>query len=368
MILRQLTITNYKNIAEAKISCSPGVNCLVGCNGMGKTNILDAIHYLSFGKSYTNSSDSLVMRHGEEFMMLAGDYVRKGEPLQISIALQNGKRKTMRRDGKEYKRLSQHIGLLPAVMVSPMDWDLIRGAGDERRRLIDSVVSQSCAEYLASLIRYHKALEQRNSMLRQGFRDPILYEAVENILCQDAAFIHQKRTEWIVEFTPIFMRFYQAIAENSEEVCLEYRSHLHDDSMQNLLNANRERDLAIGYTTKGVQRDDIELMLASHPMRRTGSQGQCKTYTIALRLAQYEFLKSVSGVKPILLLDDIFDKLDSHRVENIINVVAGNDFGQIFITDTNREHIDEIINRIKGDHKLMLVQQGVVSDLIPSQS
>ena len=363
MILKELNITNYKNIEEAKIKCSPGVNCFVGNNGMGKTNILDAIYYLSFGKSYTNLNDAMTIRHDAGFMMLSAEYERKGEPVNVSVALQPGKRKTIRRDGKDYKRLSEHIGLLPVVMVSPMDWDLIRGAGEERRRLMDTVISQSSSEYLATLIRYNKTVEQRNSMIRQGYRDPLLYAAVEQMICAAAKFIHQSRKDWISEFSPIFMRYYQAIADNGEVVRLEYCSQLNQQSMEQLLEANRERDFAIGYTTKGTQRDDIELMLGDHSMRRTGSQGQCKTYTIALRLAQYEFLKTVSHVKPILLLDDIFDKLDSHRVENIIKVAAGSEFGQIFVTDTNREHIDEIINRIRGDYKLMNVDHGTISEI-----
>lgn len=359
MILNNLNILNYKNIAEAHLNFSPNVNCLIGNNGMGKTNILDAIYYLSFCKSYVNQSDSSVIRHDEPYMILQGKYRRRDVDEDITLSLQRGKRKVVRRGGKEYERLSQHIGLLPLVMVSPMDWDLIRGSGEERRRFMDQIISQGSKEYLDALIRYNKSLEQRNSMIRQEFRDPLLYETVEHSMCVAATQLHDARAAWVKEFTPIFMHYYNAVAGDEEVVCLKYDSHLNEATMQELLDAGRSRDFALGYTSRGVHRDDLELQLGSHSMRRTGSQGQCKTYTIALRMAQYDFLRKGTPTTPILLLDDIFDKLDAQRVERIVDVVSSDRFGQIFITDTNRTHLDEIMERVHGDHCMFSVANGV---------
>ncbi|MDD2960681.1 MAG: DNA replication and repair protein RecF [Muribaculaceae bacterium] len=363
MILKSISILNYKNIAEARLNFSEKVNCFTGKNGMGKTNLLDAIYYLSFCKSFSNQPDIMTIRYDSDFLMLQGSYTRKGEIEEVSLGIQRGKRKTLKRNGKEYKRLSKHIGLLPVVMVSPMDWDLIRGGSEERRRLIDLIISQSDSEYLAHLIRYNKCLDMRNSMLKQGISDSILYESVENAMSESADSIYILRNKWIQDFAPIFHSYYASISGNSENVKLQYQSQLSDSPMQSLLNSRRAKDAIVGYTTAGIHRDDIELELNDYSMRKVGSQGQCKTYTIALRLAQFDFLKSHSGITPILLLDDIFDKLDSSRVENIISVVSNPTFGQIFITDTDRTHLDEIIKR-SGDYsyKIFTVENGECAD------
>ena len=369
MTLEQLSILNYKNIAEAQLQFSPKVNCLIGNNGMGKTNVLDAIYYLSYCKSFTsNNEHSAAINHDAEFLMLQGRYSRKGSTEEIAMSVQRGKRKTVKRNGKDYKRLSEHIGLLPLVMISPLDWDLIRGGGEERRRLMDQIISQGNRQYLDALMRYNKALEQRNSMIKNGYSDPLLYESVEQVMDSTATVLHQSREDWLKEFSPIFMRYYQAIAGDSEQVRLSYKSHVGEMSMRQLLNANRDRDRIMGYTTRGVHRDDIDLWLGSHPMRKTGSQGQCKTYTIALRMAQFEFLKKYTGTTPVLLLDDIFDKLDEQRVVSIINVVSNNkDFGQIFITDTNRTHLDEIVAMMSGDYAMFGVEGGVITPIASRQ-
>jgi len=361
MILENLTIVNFKNITESQLDFSPNINCLIGNNGMGKTNVLDAIYYLSFVKSCLNVGDQLVMNHSADYMMLRGKYRRGGEPLEIYMAYQKGKRKTLKRDGKEYKRFSQHIGLLPLVMVSPMDWDLIRGSGEERRRLMDQIISQNDSEYLSHLICYNKAIENRNSLIRQGYRDALLFETVEHQIIEAATAIHKARIEWIERFTPIFMHYYAMVSGGAEQVKIELKSHLNDAPMAQVLEQNREKDMVLGYTTHGVHRDDINLLLNGHSMRKVGSQGQCKTYTIALRFAQYDFIKSKSTVMPILLLDDIFDKLDAQRVENIVKVVSDNQFGQIFITDTNRTHLDDIIRTLNNGYKIFVVKDGVCS-------
>ena len=363
MILNNISILNYKNISEANLSFSDKVNCFTGRNGMGKTNLLDAIYYLSFCRSFISQPDAMVVRHDEDFLMLQGKYSRRGETEEISCGIQLGKRKIVKRNGKEYKRLSMHIGLLPAVMVSPLDWDLIKGGSEERRRLMDQIISQSNKEYLSELIRYNKALENRNSMLKQGVTDAILYDSVESVMSDSANYIHNVRTEWIKTFSPIFHDFYSRISGGMEFVSLQYESHLNDAPMLQVLENNRRKDLAVGYTTAGVHRDDMELKLNGYSMRKIGSQGQCKTYTIALRLAQYEFLRQNSGVKPLLLLDDIFDKLDSSRVGNIISVVSDSKFGQIFITDTDRASFDEIIRHTgNGNYKIFTVHDGICEE------
>ena len=358
MKLTHLNIINYKNIAEASLDFAGGVNCLIGDNGMGKTNILDAIYYLSFCRSYTAQTDQSVIRHNEPYLMLQGTYDRREAEEQVTVSLQRGRRKVVRRGGKEYQRLSQHIGLLPVVMISPIDQDLISGPSEERRRLMDQIISQGDSEYLDAIIRHAKAVEQRNSMIRQEMRDPLLYETVEAVIEQAAQVIHQRRKRFVEQFTPIFMRYYNAIAGDSEHVGLNYSSQLTGTTMRELLNASRERDMIIGYTTRGVHRDDMELLLDGYPMRHTASQGQCKTYTLALRLAQFDFLKANLPVNPMLLLDDIFDKLDAHRVERIVEVVSSDRFGQIFITDTNRTHLDHIMQRMAGDHRMFIVSDG----------
>lgn len=364
MTLNTVTIVNYKNIAEARLEFSPKLNCLIGNNGQGKTNVLDAIYYLSMCRSYVQASDnSAVIRHGESYMMLQGGYTRQDSPLDISIALQRGKRKVVRRGGKEYQRLSQHIGLLPVVMVSPMDWDLVQGSGEERRRFMDQIISQNDSEYLEALIRYNKAVEQRNAMIKREMRDPLLYETVEQAIDQHASLIHQRRSQWVEQFLPIFMHYYNAVAGERETVSLHYKSHLNEGTMPEHLSATRERDMILGYTTRGTHRDDLELLLDGYPMRRTGSQGQCKTYTIALRLAQFDFIRDNNPAVPILLLDDIFDKLDASRVERIVDVVSSDRFGQIFITDTNRTHLDEIVARHGGGHCLMHVEDGIITPM-----
>ncbi len=365
MTLEQLTILNYKNIVEAELWFSPKVNCLIGNNGMGKTNVLDAIYYLSYCRSFTSSNEhSAAINHDAQFLMLQGRYSRKGNPEEISLSVQRGKRKTVKRNGKDYKRLSEHMGLLPLVMISPLDTDLIKGGSDERRRLMDQIISQGNRQYLDALIRYNKALEQRNSMIKNDYRDQLLYETVEQAMSSTAAILHRARRQWLEEFSPIFMRYYQAIAGDNERVRLSYRSHVGELSMQQVLNANRDRDMIMGYTTRGVHRDDIDLWLGDYPMRKTGSQGQCKTYTIALRMAQFEFLKKYTGTTPILLLDDIFDKLDEQRVVSIINVVSNSqDFGQIFITDTNRTHLDEIIAMMSAGYAMFGVENGNITPI-----
>ena len=361
MRLCELTVNNFKNITEARLELSGKVNCFLGNNGMGKSNLLDAVYMLSFCKSFTGVNDALLLRRGEDWALVKGRYVRKDVDEELSMGLAAGKRKSLKRGGKEYSRLSGHIGAFPLVMVAPQDIDLIRESGEERRRWMDMVVSQSDPRYLDALIRYNKGLEQRNRLLRDGCVDPALYGAVETMMEMSADYIYRARARWVEELTVLFARYYAAIAgEGAETPALRYVSHLQREgaTLGTLMDEARRHDEIVRHTSVGVHRDDIEMTLDGMPMRRTGSQGQCKTYTIALRLAQYDFLRESTGMRPLLLLDDIFDKLDAGRVERIMTLVTGDEFGQIFITDTNRKHLDEIVGRTGGDYRLWSVECG----------
>ncbi len=367
MLLKALNVTNFKNIAQGTFRFSEKLNCLLGNNGMGKSNLLDAIYYLSFCKSFTGAQDSMVMRRGEDFMILQGSYERKGSDEEINVSLGGGRRKTFKRSGKEYKRLSAHIGLFPAVLVSPADMDLVNGGGEERRRFIDMIISQGDARYLDHLIRYNHNLQQRNKLLRDGVSDSMLFLAIETAMDASARYITECRRNIIERLARIHRRYYAAIAGSDAEFTgLEYHSALENEeglSMMDLFERFRGRDTILKHTSTGPHRDDISLTLNSMPVRQTASQGQQKTYTIALRLAQYEFLAEWTGLKPLLLLDDIFDKLDAGRVEAIISVVADDKFGQIFITDTNRKHLDEILGHIPAAHALWTVCDGEFTQL-----
>ncbi|MDE6186684.1 MAG: DNA replication and repair protein RecF, partial [Duncaniella sp.] len=301
------------------------------------------------------------IRRDEDFAIARGRYVRKGIDEELVLGLSSSRRKTLKRGGKEYDRLSSHIGCFPLVMVAPQDIDLIRESGEERRHWMDVVISQSDPIYLDNLIRYTRALEQRNKLLREGVVDANLYAAVEIVMDMSASYIHGVRKERIAALTEIFDRYYKAIAGSSETVTLSYQSGLNREgaTMQALLDEARRHDEIVKHTSVGIHRDDIGMELDGMPMRRIGSQGQCKTFTIALRLAQYDFLHSATGMRPILLLDDIFDKLDASRVERIMELVTSDSFGQIFITDTNRTHLDEIMHRTGGDYRMWSVENGI---------
>ncbi len=365
MRLKQISINNFKNIAEARLDFSPDINCFLGNNGMGKTNLLDAIHYLSLARSFSGLNDSALIRRGSDFMMLRGEYDRHGVDEEITAGVMAGKRKSFKRKGKEYQRLSDHIGLFPLVLVAPADTDLINGTGEERRRLMDMVISQSDSVYLDHLIRYNRALQQRNKMLRDHVIDFNLYAAVEAAMDFSASYITSSRRRWVEEFTPLFAELYGAIAGDSETPAVRYVTHLEADSLPltDLLDRARQRDAATGHTSVGPHRDDLELTLNELPVRRASSQGQCKSFTVAMRLAQYDFLHRSAGVAPLLLLDDIFDKLDSRRVERIIGIVrSGSRFGQIFITDTNRDHLDSIMEMSGGDYRIWETVDGSFRD------
>ncbi len=347
---------------EVNVSFSPKVNCLIGSNGMGKTNLLDAVYYLSFCKSSVTVNDSQNIFHEEPFFMIQGNYITdSGISEEISCGLKRGEKKQFKRNKKSYDRLSDHIGSVPLVMVSPADNVLIAGGSEERRRFVDMVISQYDSEYLNALIRYNRVLQQRNVMLRADVMpDAEMFSLIEEMMVAEAVRIHQGRKQFVEELVPVFSRFHSIITGGNEEVALLYRSHLNENDLRELLAASRADDRSLGYTSKGVHRDELVMKLGGYPIRKEGSQGQNKSFLVALKLAQYDFLYRKGGETPILLLDDIFDKLDSNRVEQIVNLVSGDGFGQIFITDVNREHTDGILEQIDGAYRLFEVDQGEV--------
>ena len=365
MILKRISILNYKNLEQVELSFSPKLNCFFGQNGMGKTNLLDAVYFLSFCKSAGNPIDSQNICHDADFFVIQGFYeAADGTPEEIYCGMKRRQKKQFKRNKKEYTRLSDHIGFLPLVMVSPADSELIAGGSDERRRFMDVVISQYDKEYLDALIRYNKALVQRNTLLKS--EQPVeeeLFLVWEEMMAQAGEVVFRKREAFIREFIPIFQSFYSFISQDREKVGLSYDSHARDASLLEVLKESRARDQIMGYSLRGVPKDELNMLLGDFPIKREGSQGQNKTYLVALKLAQFDFLKRTGTTVPLLLLDDIFDKLDASRVEQIIKLVAGNSFGQIFITDTNREHLDRILHKVGSDYKMFRVEQGTVAEM-----
>ena len=360
MILEKLSLINYKNIQTATLELSPKINCLIGQNGVGKTNVLDAIYFLSFCHSASNPTDSQVIRHGADFLVAEGSY---SDNLTIYCGMKRGTKKHFKRNKKEYKRLSEHIGLIPLVMVSPSDTLLIEGGSEERRRLMDLVISQYDRGYIESMNRYNKALLQRNTMLKQEEEPDVeVLSLWEEQMALEGERIYQRRDAFVKELVPIFQHYYEQISGNKEQVAIEYVSHCQRGPLLEVIQRDRAKDRIMGYSLHGVHRDDLVFSLGGHPLKREGSQGQHKTFVISLKLAQFDFLKRTNNqTTPLLLLDDIFDKLDAERVEQIVRLVAGDDFGQIFITDTNREHLDSILSRSSHDYKIFHVENGEIN-------
>lgn len=363
MILKRISILNFKNIQQAELTFSTKMNCFIGHNGVGKTNLLDAIYYLSFCKSSTNPIDSQIIRHGQEFFVVQGFYEQEDKtPEEIYCGMKRGRKKQFKRNKKEYQRLAEHIGFIPLVIVSPSDSTLITGGSEERRRFMDLVISQYDRGYLDALVRYNKALQQRNSMLKaEEEPDPELMNVWEEMMATNGKLIYEKRAMFINEFIPIFQRYYSFISNDQEMVSLTYQSHAQRGELADIIRESRAKDRIVGYSLHGIHKDELEMQLGEFPIKREGSQGQNKTYLIALKLAQFDFLKRTgSQTTPLLLLDDIFDKLDSSRVEQIVKLVSGEEFGQIFITDTNREHLDSILQNMKQSYKLFEVENGEI--------
>lgn len=365
MHIENISILNYKNLKDVNVNFSPKLNCFIGKNGSGKTNMLDAVYYLSFCKSFSNSVDLLNIKHDEDFFMLNGNYKRMNASEVISCGLKRGQKKQFKRNSKVYKRLQEHIGLLPLVMITPSDVDLILGGSDERRKFMDGVISQYNQHYLNDLVKYNRALLQRNNLLKQfaanRYFDAGLLELWNFQLAEYGAVIHEIRKDFVEKLIPVFQYYYSFISQNNEKVSLVHQSALYNENIENLLVNSLQKDRVAQFTTQGIHKDDLVFYIGDYPIKKLGSQGQMKTYLVALKLAQFDFVKEISGLKPILLLDDIFDKLDEYRVEQIVKVAAGEQFGQIFMTDTNRSHLDYIIKKMDTDFCIFDVNDGIVN-------
>jgi DNA replication and repair protein RecF len=362
MYLQSLSLINFKNYSQAELTFSGKINCFVGNNGVGKTNLLDAIHYLSLCKSYFNFIDSQNIKHGEDFFVIQGNYLIKTSSEEIYCGFKRNGRKIFKRNKKEYDRLAEHVGLIPVVIITPSDSSLIIEGSEVRRRLVDSIVSQFDKFYLDDLMNYNRVLLQRNKMLKEiaenGRFDSDMNEVYTSQLSTLGDKIFRKRTDFISSFKPVFQKYYSLIAGENEQVELVYQSQLQEKNMAELLTGNLAKDRILEYTSAGIHKDDLLLLLGDHPVKKIGSQGQQKTYVVALKLAEFDFIEKISGSKPLLLLDDIFDKFDPSRVKQIIHLASDEHFGQIFITDTEINRIEKVLKEISFDHSIFIVEEG----------
>lgn len=356
MILKKLTLLNYKNIAENSFEFESKINAIVGKNGIGKTTILDAIYHLAVGKSYFNPLSTQNIKHGEEFFVIDGVFEKENRTEQIICSYKKAQKKVLKRNGKIYEKFSEHIGLIPIVIISPSDTDLIIEGSETRRKFIDNVISTFDVTYLNTLINYQKTLQQRNALLKYFALNQVFdadnLSIYNKQLSEFGQIIFKKRKEFLEQFVPVFQELYEVISENAEKVSIEYDSQLHHDSLDNLLHQNLQKDRITQYTTCGIHKDDILFNISDFPVKKFGSQGQQKSFLIALKLTQFDFIKKHTKTLPILLFDDIFDKLDAFRVQQIVNMVNDDIFGQIFISDTHPERTENIIKQTHKSYKI----------------
>ena len=362
MYLKSLSLVNFKNYEQVDIQLGDKINCFVGENGVGKTNILDAVHYLALCKSNFNPVDSQHILHNQDFAVIQGLFRRNEKDENIFCSIRQQKKKQFKRNGKEYKKLSEHIGLLPVVMISPFDSILINGGSEERRRFINGVVAQYNHAYLDNLIQYNRALSQRNKLLKDFATmhsfEPDMLEIWDEQLIRYGQPVFEERKQFIEKMLPVFSDYYTHVSGGKEEVELLYKSQLTDLDFSAGLQKALEKDRVLQYSSFGVHKDDLEMRIKDHSLKKIGSQGQQKTFLVALKLAEFEFMRQLMDVRPILLLDDIFDKFDAFRVKQIISLVAANNFGQIFITDTNQKRLYDILKEIPADHKVFSIEDG----------
>ena len=358
MRLKKLLLINFKNLPQAEVTLSDGINCFVGDNGAGKTNILDAVYYLSMSKSAFTMTDGQSVHHGEEFFVTEGSYMSDGgamEMVNCSFSRKGGK--VLKRNGKEYERIADHVGGFPVVISSPRDTELITDAAEERRRYLNGFISQLDRGYLASIMRYNTVLAERNRFLK-GSSDEMMLQIYDMQLAEHGTRVYERRKEIIERMQPMVEEYYRVLADDREQVEMSYRSELAEMPMADVLLRSRERDIFNQFTTAGVHRDDIIFRIGGYPLRKYGSQGQQKSFLIALKLAQYRLLAETTGEKPILLLDDLFDKLDMGRVEKLLTLVGGEDFGQILITDCNKVRLETTLERAGKEYALFMVEGG----------
>ncbi len=367
MYLQRLSLVNFKNYAEADLRFTTRINCFVGDNGVGKTNLLDAIHYLSLCKSYFNGTDVQNIKYDCPCFIIQGYFSRDEQEEEIYCAVLPGKKKQFKRNKKDYPKMADHIGLLPVVVISPYDSTLIIDGSEERRRFLNTVISQYDKEYLNLLIRYNNTLMQRNKLLKDaansGRLDDDTLSVYDEQLSQYGTRIFERRSDFIKDVLPIFNTYYTQISGERENIELIYSSQLQKHSLLKLLQNNREKDRVLEYTTSGIHKDDLIMTLGGHSLKTAGSQGQQKTFLTALKFAEFDFIRNKQGIKPILLLDDIFDKFDKSRVEQIMRIVSEDHFGQIFITDTNHQHLKDVLGNIALDHRFFEVTDGKINEI-----
>ena len=359
-VLEKIVISDFRNIQLQEIDFSPNINCISGNNGEGKTNLLDAIYYMSMTKSAFASSDKFNFRHGTEEFSLAGTYrMPNGLSSRFALKMSSKGEKKVKRDDKFYQKVSEHVGVLPVVMVSPADVSMVSESGDERRRFVNAVLSQMDREYMAAMQQYNRLLLQRNKMLKDAMVDRSLLEVIDMRMSALAGPVYEARKRFVADLKPIVAEYYKALSGDSEQVDIEYESELSKDSLENILAASFEKDRILKHTTSGIHRDDFVFTMNGHPIRRFGSQGQQKSFLVSLKFAQYEIMKRNYGFAPMLLLDDVFDKLDMGRISNLLQMVASNDFGQIFITDSNKVRMAGIVDRLTQDRAYFETVGGV---------
>lgn len=369
MWLKNISLLNFKNYEESSLDFSPNANAFTGENGAGKTNLLDAIHYLSLCKSYFNPIDSQHIKLGTNWFMVQGTFDRTDQEDIVACSLKKNQKKQFKRNKKEYSRLADHIGIFPLVMISPNDSFILLDGSEERRRFMDNVISQTDNQYLDTLIRYNHVLLQRNQYLKSasetGVLDLNLLEVYDLQLVEIGAHIFQKRQSFMESFLPYFREHYQYLSDGAEEVSLSYSSTLSSEDFRTLLRESVHKDRTLGRTTQGIHKDDMLFVIHEDlPLKKFGSQGQQKSFLIALKLAQYSFLKEKKGFSPLLLLDDIFDKLDQKRTTKLMQMVSDDSFGQIFITDTDAIRIQQIFKEINKPIRIFGVDQGAVHETL----
>ncbi|NQV53259.1 MAG: DNA replication/repair protein RecF [Flavobacteriales bacterium] len=367
MHLSELNVVNFKNIEDASVSLAEKVNCFLGNNGAGKTTMLDAIYYLAFCKSFFNPIDSQNIRHDHEFFVIDGKFVLDGEEERIFCGLKRNEKKRFKRNQKEYSRLADHIGVIPLVMIAPSDGELIREGSDVRRKFMDGIISQYNKGYLDTLLQYNRVLAQRNALLKhqwiEGKFDSTSLDVFDEQLSGLGNDIHAERVKFLEGYLPIFSNFYQLISGGAEQVSIQYGSQLSEKPLLALLKEARKGDYRAQYSTQGIHKDDLEFTIGNYPMKKFGSQGQKKSFVTALRLAQFDYLKELKQRKPILLLDDIFDKLDDSRVAALMKLVSEDHFGQIFITDANLHRVPDLFKDENVPLKKFRVDQGLIEEL-----
>jgi DNA replication and repair protein RecF len=362
MWLENISLLNFKNYEDLNLSFSPQINCLVGENGSGKTNLLDAIYYLSLTKSAFSSVEAQNIRHEEQFFMVKGQFNKNEQKFTVQFSMQEGQKKQFKNNRIPYDKLSEHIGLFPVVLITPDDTDMIRGGSEIRRKFYDGIMSQISSDYLDHLLRYNHTLKQRNSLLKQfaehNHYDSDLLDSYSDQLLETGAFIHAFRSSFVRDFFPIFIDHYNNLSGQKEVVNISYESDFDRKHFKEDFYKNYRRDLMAQRTTLGIHKDDYVFEINGYPVKKYGSQGQQKSFVISLRLSQFDVIKAAIGVKPLLLLDDVFDKLDDFRIAKLSEMVAAQSFGQLFVTDARPERTYQIFTPIAADKKVFTIHQG----------